>query len=62
MHAILFIDQKQVLYLVKVGAAIFFDLHPYIVAPIGATDKWSAYIQEHFKFLSYSEKELANCM
>ena len=22
----------------KVGAAIFFDLHPYIVAPIGATD------------------------
>ena len=33
------VDQKQVLYLVKVGAAIFFDLHPYIVAPIGATDK-----------------------
>ena len=31
--------QKQVLYLAKVGAAIFFDHHPYIVAPIGATDK-----------------------
>ena len=27
----------------KVGAAIFFDLHPYIVAPIGATD--SVYVQ-----------------
>ena len=32
-------DQKQVLYLVKVGAAIFFD-HPYIIAPIGATDAY----------------------
>ena len=32
------IDQQQVLCLVKVGAAIFFDLHPYIVAPISATD------------------------
>ena len=26
------VHQKQVLYLAKVGAAIFFDLHPYIVA------------------------------
>ena len=25
----------------KVGAAIFFDLHPYIVAPIGATDAYT---------------------
>ena len=32
--------QKQVLYLAKVGAAIFFDHHPYIVAPIGATDNY----------------------
>ena len=33
------VHQKQVLYLAKVGVAIFFDLHPYIVAaPIGDTD------------------------
>ena len=32
------VHQKQVLYIAKVGAAIFFDLHPYIVARIGATD------------------------
>ena len=33
-----FVHQKQVLYLAKEGVAIFFDLHPYIVAPINATD------------------------
>ena len=32
------VHQKQVLYIAKVGAAIVFDLHPYIVAPIDATD------------------------
>ena len=41
--AVALVEQKQVLYLVKVGAAIFFDLHPYIVAPIGATDKLISY-------------------
>ena len=34
----------------KVGAAIFFDLHPYIVAPIGATDTalLSSYVLRQF--------------
>ena len=30
--------RKQVLHLAKAVAAMFFALHPYIVAPIGATD------------------------
>ena len=31
--------RKQVLHLAKVVAATFFPLHPYIVAPTGATDE-----------------------
>ena len=30
--------RKQVLHLAKVGAAMFFQPHPYIVAPTGGTD------------------------
>ena len=33
-----FIHLYIVIISTKVGAAIFFDLHPYIVVPIGATD------------------------
>ena len=37
--------RKQVLHLAKVGAAMFFLPHPYIVAPTSATDMTTVIIK-----------------